>query len=207
MTLRLILGVDPGQSGAIAAIADGEPAGFIDMPTLERTGGDGRRVDGKRLAALVRVMLQQHSGAHVVAVIERVQGMPTDGAMRAFRFGQADGIARGVLEALGLNALEVEPPAWKRHHGLIGSDKDAARHLVIARWPRIGVQLLQAKNSGRADAMLIAAWANENEAWIPGPPAPTKPKRRKKRSTAATPHPRRKRAATSSTDGAGDGQR
>ena len=73
MTHRLTLGIDPGQTGAIAALADGKYAGYIDMPTIERKAG-GLQIDGKKLAEQVRWLLSHHSGAYVYGVIELVAG-------------------------------------------------------------------------------------------------------------------------------------
>jgi hypothetical protein len=186
MTLRLILGIDPGQTGAIALLADGAPAGYADMPTLERAKGGGRQVDAPRLAAALRGILQQHAGAHVVVVTERVQARPGNGSIAGFKLGQADGIMRGVLGALGLDVLEVEPQTWKRHFGLLKTEKDVARQYVMARWPERAVQLLQVKQGGRADAMLVATWAHETEAWIPVTTPARRTPRRLPKSTQRT---------------------
>lgn len=188
MTLRLILGIDPGQTGAIALFADGEPAGFIDMPTHERAKGGGRQVDGHRLAASLRGVLHQHTGAHVVVVTERVQAMGKSPGASMFRFGQADGIVRGVLGALGLPLLEVEPQTWKRHFGLLKTEKTDARQYAMRRWPTHAIGLLQAKQDGRSDALLVAAWAYETEAWVPQP-EPKKRKSSPKPKRTDAPHP------------------
>jgi crossover junction endodeoxyribonuclease RuvC len=157
-TFRLTLGVDPGQSGAIAAIADGEPAGFIDMPVLTRKAG-GQIVDGARLAAELRALIQRHPGAHITAAVEQVSAMPGQGVSSMFRFGQADGIVRGVLGALGIGLVEVQPVTWKKRMRLIGADKDAARTQAIQRFPSLAAPLARKKDIGRADALLIALWA------------------------------------------------
>jgi len=168
MTLRLVLGCDPGQSGAIAVLADGEPTGFIDMPTMPRKAG-GHEVNAASLAAQLRGILQQHRGAHVMAVLELVNAMPpkvrgrSQGISSAFRFGQSDGILRGVLAALGIGYITVSPVKWKNHYGLTGQDKDAARTLAIRRFPSVADRLARKKDGGRADALLIALWAHGTE--------------------------------------------
>lgn len=158
MTQRLVFGVDPGQSGAIAVLADGVPVGFTDMPTIPRKAG-GEQVDGRILAAQLRGWRQQHPGAYTLAVLERVQGMPGQGMHSTFRFGQADGVVRGVLGALGIGVIEVAPNVWKRYLQLDGKDKDAARLFARARFPSIADQLSRKKDHGRADALLVALWA------------------------------------------------
>lgn len=160
MTLRLILGCDPGQTGAIAALADGEPVSVIDMPTLPRKAG-GHQIDAATLAASLRGLLTQHPDAYVLAVVEQVGAMPRQGVTSTFRFGQADGILRGVLGALGIGLVEVSPAVWKRSLGLPGEPKDMARTRAIQRWPQWADRLSRKRDCGRADALLIALWAED----------------------------------------------
>lgn len=162
MTHRLTLGIDPGQSGAIALLADGACAGFIDMPLVSRRAG-GNEISGSLLAGTLRGVLQAHAGAYVLAVLEQVNAMPKQGVTSSFRFGQADGIVRGVLGALNIAWIEVPPQLWKRHLRLTGCDKDAARTLAIQRFPEHGALLARKKDVGRADALLMAVWAETTE--------------------------------------------
>ena len=46
----VILGFDPGQTGAIAAYDGTIITGLIDMPTMSRLHGSGRQVDPYTLA-------------------------------------------------------------------------------------------------------------------------------------------------------------
>ena len=163
MTLRVTIGVDPGQTGALAVLVDGVPTELIDMPSMPRRAG-GLQVDAASLAASVRGVRMAHPGAAFLAVIEQVGAMPKCGGTGMFRFGQADGIARGVLGALGIGYIEVPPQVWKRHLRLTGCDKDAARTLVIQRFPELALRLARKKDVGRADALLIALWAELTEA-------------------------------------------
>jgi hypothetical protein len=162
VTLRLTLGCDPGQTGCIALLADGEPAGFIDMPTMPRAAG-GREIVASVLASRLREALRAHPGAAVLAVCEQVSSMPKQGLASTFRFGQSDGILRGVLGALGIGFMQVPAQTWKRHFRLTGQPKDAARALAIRRFPSAADQLARKKDGGRGDALLIALWAETTE--------------------------------------------
>lgn len=165
MTLRLVIGIDPGKKGAVAALADGVPAGVFDMPL----DGEGE-IDGVRLAAQLRELLRQHPGAAVLVVHEKINGFSDDRGARVIPLGQADGIARGVVAALGLPAIRVHPQTWKSHFGLrrkaggpeVG--KDASRQLVVQLWPDKALPFLRAKDHGRAEALLLALWAVLTEA-------------------------------------------
>lgn len=169
MTLRLTFGIDPGLSGAIATLIDGEPGPFLDMPTFHN--GTANEVDASELAAFIRGQRMQHPGAFISACIERVRAMPDRGgdkvrkmgAQSSFNFGDGFGQVKAVMRVLSLHPVLVEASSWKRHFGLIGSDKDDARLLAIRRFPSVEPQLLRKKDQGRADALLIALWRDSTE--------------------------------------------
>lgn len=164
MTLRLTFGIDPGLSGAIVTLVDGEPGALLDMPTFHN--GSGNEVDAERLAAWVRGQRQMHRGAYVSCCIEQVRAMPnkqggvvrTMGAQSSFNFGEGFGQVKAVFRVLGIAPVLVESQTWKRHMGLLKQDKDAARLLAIRRFPAAEDRLLRKKDQGRADALLVALW-------------------------------------------------
>lgn len=162
MTLILTLGVDPGQTGAIWGLADGRPAGLIDMPTKPRKAG-GQQIDAEKLGDQLRDLIAMHPGAYVYAVIEAVHALPKQGSASGFRFGQSDGIARGVLGGLRIPLIEVQPETWKKYLRLTGQEKDAARLMAIKRYPGSAAFLSRKKDIGRADALMIATWAYMTE--------------------------------------------
>lgn len=162
MTLRLTLGIDPGQSGAIAFIADGRFSEFVDFPTEDRAAG-GVMIQADRLADRIRDVLVKHPGAYVYGVIEQVSARPGQGTSGMFRFGQAEGIARGVLGALKIRIIQVHPQTWKRYLQLTGKEKDDARLMAIRIYPSAAEELKRKKDCGRADALLIGTWAERTE--------------------------------------------
>lgn len=156
MTLRLTFGIDPGLTGAVAVLLDGEPGPIIDIPT--RKVGDWGEVDAQQLALFLRDQRASHPGAYVSACVEKVGARPADGGTSAFRFGETAGKIKGVLEALGIPYSRAIPAVWKRSMGLIGTDKDAARLLAIRRFPGAAHLLQRKKDNGRADALLLALY-------------------------------------------------
>lgn len=162
--LRVTFGVDPGLSGAIATLVDGEPGPLFDMPVM-RTGDKGE-VDAFALAGLIRAVRSQHPGATFSAGVERVRAMPDRsgphvrkmGAQSSFNFGDGFGQVKSVFRVLGLPVDLVEAAVWKRRFALLGQDKDAARLLAITRFPEAAAQLQRKKDCGRADALWIALW-------------------------------------------------
>lgn len=161
MTMRVTFGCDPGLTGAVVALIDGEVGPIIDMPTREvksKQGKAWKEIDAATLSRAIRAIRSDHPGAYVSACVEKVGARPGDGGTSAFRFGDSAGAIRGVLESLNIPIIRVIPAVWKRHYGLIGTEKDAARLLAIKRFPNAADRLKLKKHDGRADALLIALW-------------------------------------------------
>lgn len=168
MTQLLTFGIDPGLSGAIATLLDGEPGPMLDMPTFDN--GTSREVDSFAISQFVRVARAANPGAYVSVCIEQVRAMPsvgpnrrTMGAQSSFNFGDGFGQVKAAFRVLGLQPVLVEASTWKRHMGLLGTEKDEARQLAIRRFPSIQEQLRRKKDCGRADAQLIALWHDNTQ--------------------------------------------
>ncbi|QNH21237.1 hypothetical protein HEP73_02149 [Xanthomonas sp. GW] len=161
MTMRLTFGIDPGLTGAIATLIDGEAGLILDMPTAQV--GDWREVDARALALWIREQRAAHPGAYVSACIEKVGAFPGDGGTSAFRFGDSYGGARAVLQVLGIPYTRAIPAVWKRRFGLLGQDKDAARLLALQRFPSAADALKRKKDNGRADALLLALYHEQGD--------------------------------------------
>ena len=85
---RITIGIDPGQTGAIAAIdtTTGDVVALHDMPTCARLHGKGQQVDASHLAS---IMLDTKAGTRAEVVLEAVAAMPGQGVSSTFRFGEA----------------------------------------------------------------------------------------------------------------------
>lgn len=160
--MRLTIGVDPGISGALVVLADGVPDQFIDMPTLPRKTS-GNEVDAFRLATLLRGVLQRNPGAHVFAAVEAVSVRPGESPTRGKNAGEGVGTVKGVLATLGIHWVVVQPQSWKRHLGLLKTEKDIARQFAMNRFPQHAIHMARKKDNGRGDAALIALWCWETE--------------------------------------------
>jgi hypothetical protein len=104
------------------------------------------------------------------AFLERVNAMPPrgkDGKTRAaggtsmFGFGRSVGVVEMLFAARGIPYRFVTPIAWKKHFGLTGKDKDAARALALELFPAASGLLQRKKDVGRADALLIAEYGRQ----------------------------------------------
>lgn len=164
MTNRVTFACDPGLSGAIAVLLDGEVGPIIDMPTFHN--GTANEVDALKLGTFVREVRAAHPGAFFSVCIERVRAMPDRsggvvrkmGAQSSFNFGDGFGQVKAVFRALGMQPVLVEANSWKHYYGLRGSEKDASRQLAITRFPAAAGQLRRMKDHGRAEALLIALY-------------------------------------------------
>lgn len=175
MTLRLVIAADPGVSGAIAFLADGEFAGAHDMPLLTKPTGRSK-VDAAGLARLLREECARHPGASCTFVVEDVAPMPSTkdgkgmGASSAFSFGRSVGAIEGVVAALRIPLVPVHAVRWKTALGLRGADKDATRTKMIERIPAAAPYLQRKKDIGRADALAMALWKHRDDGLFDGEP-------------------------------------
>ena len=164
----MILGIDPGQTGAIVLIDDAKRAllQIWDMPTSEKTRGKGQQVNAYLLADVIDEAIDLAAGGtygiRPEVVIEAVGAMPGQGVTSMFGFGHSAGVVDGVVAAKGLKATKVAPQAWKRLYGLTGREKDAARTEAMQLYPEASAFLARKKDCGRADALLIAHWGAVN---------------------------------------------
>lgn len=147
-----VIGVDPGNTGAIAIVdATGALICVEDMPIFTIKGKAKIDVHG-----LGRIIAEHAANGR--GIIEQVGAMPKQGVSSVFTFGFAAGAVHGAMGALAIPLDTVTPQKWKAHFRL-SKDKDAARQLATRRWPH-GPFTLK-KHHGRAEAALIALYAVE----------------------------------------------
>lgn len=153
----LMIGIDPGKTGAVVAIRYTlEVVTVADTPTFR--AGKGREYDIPEMAALiVRASL---AGKQVQAILERAQPMPKQGVTSTFSFGRGYGIWEGILGALGVRYRTVRPGEWTKKvlNGLPGKGK--ARSIQFARQMFPDLELIpegcRVPRDGRADAACLA---------------------------------------------------
>lgn len=158
---RVIVGIDPGKKGAIAVLReDGSLLDLFDMPLTEK--GKAGRVDARLMAERLAKAMYGKCGT---AVIEKVGYVPGDGGLGAFTFGEAAGVARGVVEALGFDLVMPRPQEWRKLHGLTGADDHVVIQTARLFYPKADVFTGRKKKDGslgikdgRTDALLIARY-------------------------------------------------
>ena len=152
----ILIGIDPGVSGAIAFLYDDGQVRVFDMPVMALSAKK-QQVNSAALADLIRPSMN-HQGT-MTAYVEQVHSMPGQGVAAMFNFGTSYGVIKGVLATLQIPMVLVTPHSWKKRAGLIGKDKDASRTLAQQLYP--AAPLGRKKDVGRADAILIARFGSE----------------------------------------------
>ncbi|MEW5313151.1 MAG: hypothetical protein WDW38_004740 [Sanguina aurantia] len=93
------------------------------------------------------------------AFIEVPPVIPTDSVISTSVCAYSVGVWHGVLSARGFNACLIPVRRWKSEMGLIKNDKDGSRELAKEIFPGQSEILRRKKDHGRAESLLIAAWA------------------------------------------------
>lgn len=139
MTIPCI-GCDPGASGGIAIICNGQQEVW-KMPDTERD-----------LHELL-LSLRQWQGLQAHAAIEIVHSMPKQGVASSFTFGRNYGALRMALIASGIPFREVTPQKWQKELAcLTKGDKNTSKRRAQELFPSVRV------THAVADALLIAEW-------------------------------------------------
>lgn len=147
----MIIGIDPGVTGAIACLNGTTLHTVIDMPTM--TNGKKQMVNAAELAKFLEGYRRKYEG-NLTVYLEDVHSMPGQGVSSCFNFGVSFGIIQGIVGALQIPMALVTPQSWKKRTGLIGKEKDCCRTLMQQIYP--DAPLGRKKDIGRADAIAIA---------------------------------------------------
>ena len=154
----LIIGIDPGISGAICFFQNGEITDVIDMPSMADGKKNKRQINSQQVFNEVSERIINIPKKEIIVVIEQVSAMPGQGVTSMFNFGQSFGVLKGICSAMQLSMYFVRPAKWKKYYGLIKTEKDASRTKVIEIFPYISNKLSKKKDSNKADAILIASF-------------------------------------------------
>ena len=154
----IIIGIDPGISGAICFFENGEVKEIIEMPTMADGKKNKKQINGTQIYNEILVRIRDFSKKDIFVVIEQVSAMPGQGVTSMFNFGQSFGVIKGICSAMQLSTYFIRPVKWKKYFGLIKSEKDASRTKAIEIFPYISPNLSKKKDANKADAILIASF-------------------------------------------------
>lgn len=146
-----VLAIDPGLSGAVVRLSDGELLA---------------RRDFKKLADIAAAVALLAPGVDR-AVIELVHAMPGQGVCSMFSFGRSTGVAYGALfsNLSGGDIVEVSPQKWQNYYrsrlnipkGTLFDSREIATRLL----PAHAHLFARKKDHNTADAALMALWHEE----------------------------------------------
>lgn len=164
----MIIGIDPGVSGAYSIILSSGGVASFDVPTTQLTKTK-KEMDGRTVVYALdqlrksKEMFPSLKGKDPLLVgLEDVHAMPKQGVSSTFKFGRNVGQWEGILWSLHATILYVTPQAWKKEFGLLRKDKDAARKVASDLFPSI--RLSKKKDIGKADSLLIAEYVRRKYA-------------------------------------------
>jgi hypothetical protein len=149
----MIVGIDPGVKGGIAALGHRFPMVF-PMPL---------HADDIDVVSLQRLL----RGASVVA-LERVHAMPGQGVSSMFTFGKGYGKVIAAIELMDVPIVFITPQAWKAGLGIAGKKKKKKKDgLTSTDWcasnyPQVNLipDRCRVPSDGLADALCIAHYYN-----------------------------------------------
>jgi crossover junction endodeoxyribonuclease RuvC len=148
-TGNVVIGIDPGFSGAIVVLKNGVPTHCEDMPVID----DGKRkeLNGNK----VREILLKHYPSHVF--LEKAQAMPGQGISGTGRYLTSYGIIRGILIGLGISYTLVSPITWRKKI-MVDMPKEKGASIIRAQQLFPNLELTRKKDHGKAEAVLIALY-------------------------------------------------
>ncbi len=145
---RVYIGIDPGKSGAIAALVEfqdelGRYAEFVHWMKNAETEQD--------LSQWVAGLLVKDD--ENFAYIENVHSTPQMGVTSAFTFGDSNGFLRGLLTAHQIPFERVTPQKWQKVMGCLSKgDKNVTKAAAQRIFPRERI------THANADALLLAEY-------------------------------------------------
>ena len=157
----IVIGIDPGLSGALAILENKRVLGIFEMPVMPEGKKNKRQLNSAQLVNILRDNVKINE--EIAVVVEQVNAMPGQGVTSMFNFGQTFGAIKGVCAALNLPIYLVRPSKWKKHFELINSSKDSSRTKVIEMYPSLSAQLSKKKDVNKSDAILIARFYVETK--------------------------------------------
>jgi len=167
MKYKRAIGIDPGNSGAIAFIYD-EPEDLIifDMPIVKEKNGKTKKGKDKYKIYLDELEFKEILtwAKPEIVFIEKSQAMPKQGVSSMFHYAVSFGIIRGICIGLNIPYKLITPTSWKKGLGIhnkrklkrTGFDikkelKEKSIQLAKQLYPKADI----GKSDGRAEALLI----------------------------------------------------
>lgn len=147
----IYIGIDPGKSGAMAALLCWPEGTVLDVQTAV--------FDEMAYRDKLETLSKCPGGC--VCCLEKVHAMPKQGTASTFTFGDNFGLIRGLLTAFRIPFQLVPPQKWKGEFGL-NSDKQRSIDVCRRLFPEVSLRRTErcrTDDDGMAEALLMAEYA------------------------------------------------
>lgn len=161
----IYLGIDPGLTGAVAAISPSGQLTISLMPTTLVKKGKKNKKEYKKesMRGLLENLGYEGDNEKRFVTLERQQAFPGQGVTSMFSIGRGFGIWEGLLIGMGIEHMIVSPRKWQ---GAIapakkGESKIRAIETAQRLFPGVSLKIsTRAKkpHTGFADAACIALY-------------------------------------------------
>ena len=166
--MKYIIGIDPGKNGGIAML--NEDGKVINVEKMPETPKDLLN----HLVALVAhaaSTASQMCEPSIVVYIEKVGGIPGQGASSAFSFGRGCGHLEMALLALKLRTNDVTPQKWQKLYSVghssittsTAAEKKEHKLKLKAKCQSLFPSLGKKITNATCDALLIAEYGRKQE--------------------------------------------
>jgi hypothetical protein len=174
----VIVGVDPDSSGAIATLRwtnsdtllnlppdqliSFAQAEVFDMPTevWKMKAREKKQPSPAAFLQLIQKVAAEDPSAALRAAVEFTTPTHLSGKYAWYGSGFATGLITGLFISQNLQYERVSASMWKRSLGLTKAGKEGSLALARQLFPQAAEKYLKRKKDhGRAEALLIAAWA------------------------------------------------
>jgi len=147
----IVVGIDPGVTGAVAVIDD-DSADVFDIPAFKVSSMT--MIDAIELRAMLRDLDPD------IVFVEQVHANAISYKSN-FALGHAIGTITTVVTLQEISMQRIQPKEWQRLTGLTSipakERKKAHRGRAAEMWPNLRFKLNRVADHNRADALLIAA--------------------------------------------------
>lgn len=154
---QIVIGIDPGIHGGIAAIESGEVIFSAITPTyLGKPNWKDYDIEA------MCIMLKRFDTNNSVVYLEKVSGWAGKGALGMFNFGRGVGMWEAIISLLGFRVVRVLPFDWQKivYKDQTKINKDTGARIAKKLFP--GVDLTPGKirkpHDGITDAIMIALY-------------------------------------------------
>ena len=149
------IGIDPGKSGALAWIHEGDG----DIPRAVGVIPFGEEY--------CETLFMLSNDKNTVCCLEHVGAMPGQGVTSMFSFGQNFGFIQGLLTAFSIPYELVRPQRWKKEFGITG-DKNTSIAVCKRLFPAVSLlptERCRKESDGMAEALLLCEYARRHFGW------------------------------------------